>query len=164
MKKILSLVLVLLTLTACQSKTAQPRLYGVSFTADVTYFNENYRGECHFSKDKVLTFKITEPEIISGYTVTVSESGITAEYLGLTFTPTEGNMPFSSAVALFYEKICAAADTEAVKEEGGEFKISGGKDADAYTLYISETGLPQKILIPDERFTVYFYNATAQQK
>ncbi len=160
MKKIISLVLVLLMLTACSKKTAEPQLCGISFTADVTYYNENYKGECYFSEDKVLTFKINEPEIIAGYTVTVSAEGITAEYLGLTFTPNDGNMPFSSAVAQFYEKLCAAASAEEAKERGGEFKISGGKDADSYTLYISETGLPQKILIPDERFVVYFYNAT----
>lgn len=160
MKKIISLVLILLTLTACSKKTAEPRLCGITFTADVTYYNENYKGECHFSEDKVLTFKITEPEIIAGYTVTVTEDGMTAEYLGLTFTPTDGNMPFSSAIAIFYEKLSAAVASGEAKEKGGEFKISGGKDADSYTLYISETGLPQKILLPDERFVVYFYNAT----
>ncbi len=161
MKKIISLVLVLLTLTACSGKkTAEPRLLGITFLAEVTYYNENYKGECHFSEDKVLTFKITEPDILSGYTVTVSADNITAEYLGISYTPTESNMPFSSAVTKFYEKLVAASSGEAAKEKDGVFILRGGVDADAYTLYISESGLPQKIEIPDDRFTVYFYNVT----
>ena len=44
MKKILSLVLVLLTLVACSSKSAvKPKIYGIEFTADITYYNENYK-------------------------------------------------------------------------------------------------------------------------
>lgn len=156
MKKIISLVLVLLTLTACGKKTVEPCLFGISFTADIVCFNESYKGECVFSEDGILTFKITEPELLSGYTVTISDDKTTAEYLGLQFTPNEGNMPFSSVADTLFEKLTAAAGGKAEKR-GEQFILEG----DSYTLYISESGLPQKMLIPDERFIVYFYNATA---
>ena len=159
MKKILSLLLVLLTLSACGGKeTVKPQIYGISFTADVTYYNENYKGECEISGDGSLTLKITEPEILAGYTVTINNDGIKAEYLGIAFTPNPSNMPFSSVMQDLYKKITEIALCDAAEKKGDTYIIKGGKDADAYTLYISPTGLPLSLDMPDERFRVYFYN------
>lgn len=161
MKKILSIVLVLLTLAACSSKAAvKPKIYGIEFTADITYYNENYKGECKISEDGVLTLKITEPEILSGYTVTVGKDLIKAEYLGIEFVPNLANMPFSSVMQDLHKTITDLAVSEAAEKKGDTYIIKGGKDADSYTLYISPTGLPQSLEMPDERFRVYFYNAT----
>ncbi len=162
MKKIISLVLVLVTLSACSGKTeVAPRLVDISFTADMTYFNENYKGDCVISADGTLICKMTEPESLSGYTVTLSKEGMTAEYLGITYTPTESNMPFSGVIGEFYQKFSAIiASGASARKNDDAYVIKGGKDADAYTLYISSTGLPQSLQLPDERFTVYFYNAT----
>ena len=161
MKKILALILVILTLSACSGKNdVKPTLKGISFNADITYYNENYKGECTISEDGALTLKITEPELLSGYTVMLNGEGITAEYLGVTFTPNLSNMPVSSVITEFYEKITELANSETVEKKGDTYMIKGGKDADAYTLYISPTGLPQSLEMPDERFRVYFYNTT----
>ncbi len=162
MKKIISLVLVLLTLSACSGKTeVKPRLVGITFNADMTYFNENYKGECVISSDGALTCKLTEPESLSGYTLTLSKEGMTAEYLGITYTPTESNMPFSGVIGEFYENISEISSSEdSAKKKDDAYIIKGGKDAEAYTLYLSSTGLPQSLQLPDERFTVYFYNVT----
>ncbi len=162
MKKIISLVLVLMTLSACSGKTEViPRLVGISFTADMTYFNENYKGDCVISPDGTLACKITEPESLSGYTVTLSKDGMTAEYLGITYTPTESNMPFSGVIGEFYEKLgTIIASGSSAQKKDDAYIIKGGEDADAYALYMSSTGLPQSLQLPDERFTVYFYNTT----
>lgn len=162
MKKIVSLVLVLLTLTACSGKTeVTPRLLGISFNAEMTYFNENYKGACVMSPEGVLTCTITEPETLSGYTVTLSRDGMTAEYLGITYTPSESNMPFSGVIGEFYSKLLTIIDSGASAEKKDDtYVIKGGKDTDAYTLYISPSGLPLSVAIPDDRFTVYFYNTT----
>ena len=159
MKKVLSLLLVLLTLTACSSKAAvKPKIYGIEFTADITYYNENYKGECKISEDGVLYLKISEPELLSGYTVTVGKDDIKAEYLGIEFKPNLANMPFSSVIQDLYKVIGEIAKCESAEKKGDTYIIKGGKDADSYTLYISPTGLPQSLEMPDERFRVYFYN------
>lgn len=162
MKKILSLVLVLLTLAACSSKSAvKPKIYGIEFTADITYYNENYKGECKISEDGTLTLKLSEPEILSGYTVTVGKDSIKAEYLGIEFIPNLANMPFSSVAQDIHKRIAEIAEAESAEKKGDTYIIKGGKDADSYTLYISPTGLPQSLDMPDERFRVYFYSAKA---
>ena len=162
MKKIISLVLILLTLTACRGdKEVTPRLLGISFDAEITYFNENYKGECVLSSDGVLTCRISEPDMLSGYTLTLSKEGMTAEYLGISYTPNESNMAFSGVIGEFYSKlnqIISSAQTAQQKDD--TYVIKGGEDADAYTQYISSTGLPQSLRLPDDRFTVYFYNTT----
>lgn len=162
MKKILSLMLILLTLTACSGKTeVTPCLTGIEFNADITYYNENYKGECSVKEDGTLKFTVTEPESISGYTVTLSQNGMTAEFLGLTFVPNENNMPFSGVAGDFYEKYMSAVRGEyKPSKKGDAYIIEGGNNSEAFTLYISPTGLPQKITLPDERFTVYFYNCS----
>lgn len=162
MKKILSVVLCIFTLAACSnSKEISPVLGGISFNAELTYYNESYKGECTLSAENVLTCRITEPEILSGYTVTLSPEGAKAEYLGITYTPTESNMPFSGVLGEFYSTLTEIIGSEAKAEKkDGVYAVSGGKDAAAYTLYVSESGLPLSIELPDERFTVYFYNTT----
>ncbi len=159
MKKLLSVVAVfvlLLLLSACGGSEVEPRLCGISFTAEITYYNESYKGECTVSEDRELRFTLSEPESLSGYTLTLGAEGITAEYLGISFKPTVGSMPMSSVAEEFYEIYSSVGGT--ARKKGEQYEISGGSGAEAYTLYISPTGLPQSLVIPDERFSVYFYN------
>ena len=159
MKKLIPLLITLLFITSCGKPTATAELLGISFTAEICYYNENYKGDCTVSADGVMQITLTEPESLSGYTVTVEKDKIRAEYLGLSFTPTKNNMPQSSVMTEFYEKYIAAANT-APEKKGDNLIMKGGDGIAAYTLYISPTGLPQKMTLPDERFTVYFYNTT----
>lgn len=161
MKKILCAILVLLTLAACSGKKeVAPLLCGISFSADVSYYNENYKGECTVSKDGALTVKITEPEELSGYTVKLSNEGITAEYLGLSFTPTANNMPASSVLSDFYRQYSAAAfSKEPARSTGDGYRLSG----EGYTLWLTAMGLPQKAELPDESFCIYFYNVAVEE-
>lgn len=161
MKRIFCTILVLLTLTACSGKKeVTPLLCGISFTADITYYNENYKGECTVSADGALTLKLTEPKDLSGYTVTLSKEGITAEYLGLSFTPTVNNMPASSVLTDFYNCYYEAAfSDEDAKSTGDGYQLQD----DEYTLWLTAMGLPQKAELPDESFCVYFYNVAVSK-
>ena len=159
MKKLIPLFTLLLFITSCGKADVTPQLTNIGFSADICYYNENYKGDCTVSEDGAFKITLTEPESLAGYTVTVEKDKITAEYLGLSFTPTKNNMPQSSVMTEFYEKYTAAAQIPPEKK-GDNLIIKGGDGIGAYTLYISPTGLPQKMTLPDERFTVYFYNAT----
>ncbi len=158
MKKLFSVLILTILLCSCGKTAVTPQLTNIGFNADICYYNENYKGECTVSEDGTIKITLSEPESLSGYTVTVGSEGMTAEYLGLSFTPTENNMSEYSVMAELYNKYMSAA-AEQPEKKGDTYVIKGGTGADAYTLYISPTGLPQKIELPDERFTVYFYNA-----
>ena len=136
---------------------------GISFKGELVYYNENYSCECSVSQDGVLTAKIIEPEILSGFVLTVTKDKITADYLGIYYTPTTNNMPFSGAIDSFYKALqeCCLEDKRATLS-GEEYILKGDVGDLDYTLYLSPTGLPQKLLLPDERFSVNFYNVTIE--
>ena len=162
MRKFICLLIPLILLCSCGKKSeVKPNLLGISFKGEIVYFNENYSCECSVSQDGVLTAKIIEPEILSGFVLTVSKDKITADYLGISYTPTTNNMPFSGAIDSFYKALldCGLEDKTAILS-GDEYIIKGELEDLGYTLYISPTGLPQKLLLPDERFSVNFYNVT----
>ncbi len=168
MKKILPFLLtiaLIFALSACKKENLKPQLCGISFTADMTYYNEVYKGECEIDEKGGIKLRLTEPEILSGYTVFVDGEGVRAEYLGISFTPPENSLPFSSVAKDFYKAVEKTLTGELAAEKSGEeYKISGGSGAESYTLYISPSGLPQKLLIPDERFSVYFYNVAVASR
>ena len=164
MKKIICLLIPLILLCSCGKKSeVKPNLLGISFKGEIVYYNENYSCECSVSQEGVLTAKIIEPEILSGFVLTVSKDKITADYLGISYTPTTNNMPFSGAIDSFYKALedCSAEDIRATLS-GEEYIVKGDSEELGYTLYLSPTGLPQKLLLPDERFSVSFYNVTIE--
>ena len=160
MKKILPLLLIPFILCSCGGKKVAVQLSSIAFTAEISYYNESYKGECKTDADGGLTVTVCEPESLSGYTVTLKGEQMTAEYLGLTFTPTENNMPFSGVLVKFYKTLRDISDSsaEAVKK-GDSYIFEGGEGAESYTLYISPSGLPQKMELGGG-FTVYFYNVS----
>lgn len=163
MKRIISLVIGLLLLSGCNKAEVAPTLNGITFNADITYYNESYKGECSVSEEGVMTLKITEPEVLSGYTLTAERDKMTAEYLGLSFTPTQNNMVFSGVFGDIYNCFCEIIDTKSnAKKTGDAYELSGGKESKSYTLTVSPTGLPQSLMLPDERFALYFYNVTVK--
>ncbi len=160
MKKILSLVIGLLLLAGCGKAEVTPTLNGITFNADITYYNENYKGECSVSQDGTVVLKITEPESLEGYTLTAERDKMTVEFLGLTFTPTENNMAFSGVFGDIYNCFCEIIEEgNSAKKKGDIYELSSGKE---YTLTVSPTGLPQSLMLPDERFALYFYNVTVK--
>ena len=67
-------------------------------------------------------------------------------------------MPFSSVAQDLQKIIAEIGAAESADKKGDTYIVKGGEGALSYTLYISPTGLPQSLEIPDERFSVYFYN------
>lgn len=149
-------------LVSCGRKSdVSPVLTGVSFTAEMVYYNETYSCDCTLSPDGVLHARVTEPEMLEGFSLTVDRESVTADYLGISYTPSPGNMPFSSVIEGFYEALCAIADSGATATvSGNEYTVHGGEGASGYTLTVAPTGLPIKLTLPDDRFTVNFYNVT----
>lgn len=166
MKKIVCLLIPLILLCSCGKKSeVKPNLLGVSFKGEIVYFNENYTCECAISQEGVLTAKIIEPEMLSGFVLTVSADKITADYLGISYTPTKNNMPFSGAIDTFYKALIdSSGQDKTATLSGDEYIVKGEIENLEYTLYISPTGLPQKLLLPDERFSVNFYNVTIENQ
>ncbi len=162
MKKIICLLIPIVLLCSCGKKSeVKPQLTGISFDAEIVYYNENYACRCEISKEGNLTAKITEPELLKDFTLRVSRDGITADYLGITYTPTKGNMPFSGVVDSCYKALLECMEENITANfSNNQYTVKGDCEDLGYTLHLSPTGLPQKLLLPDERFSVNFYNVT----
>ncbi|MBR6743534.1 MAG: hypothetical protein IKL94_03480 [Clostridia bacterium] len=164
MKRFFVVFILIFTLTSCSAKSSvEPQLKNISFVAEISYYNEVYSCDCVMSKEGELTAVIKLPETLEGFTLKVNSESVTAEYLGISYTPTDGNMPFSSVLEEFYKKLCLSESVGKAKKTDGVYKITAGEGADKASLYLTEAGLPIKLEMPDERFFAEFYNVTIQK-
>lgn len=156
MKKICLVLTLVLLLCSCSSKREiTPCLAGISFTAEIVYYNESYSLDGTISKSGELTAKMKEPEELSDLKIMISESGTVVDYKGLTYTPLEGTMPFAKVISELYKPIF-----ETIKNETAVTSSDGILKGENFTFKLSPTGLPLELMIPDERFQVKFYNVT----
>ncbi len=161
MKKIILVLCLLLTLCSCSGeKEVKPQLGGISFGAEVSYYNENYGFDGQLQKDGTLTAVITEPKELEGLSFTLNGDAVTVEYKGLRYTPVEGSMPFSRVMEELYAPLreIVLSETTLADKEGRVV----GEDG-RYTLTVSPTGLPQKLSLPDKRFEMRFYNISVNE-
>ena len=156
MKRISALILCFLLLCGCSGgKEIVPKLKGISFTAKMTYYNEEYSFKGKFSTDGELVCEMLAPEGLSEMVFTVNDDKTITEYKGITYSPVEGSMPFAGVIEQFYSRINQiAADEQAVADKNGILKTEKA------TLTVSPTGFPQKLSAEKEGFSVNFYNIT----
>ena len=157
MKKIISVLLAIFCLCSCSGGQITPKLTELSFTAELSYYNELYVMDAKILKDATLVAEMKEPEALEGLTLTVTSKGITAEYLGLTYTANEATLPFSSTVFAFYLPLLNVINTpEAAVDKDGT--LTGEVEGLKYSLTFSPTGLPQMLELKEKRLSVRFYN------
>lgn len=160
MKKIFAAFLVCFILSSCgSSHTVKPTLLGTEFTAKMTYYNEQYSFDGKITEDGKLIAVLHEPEELSDITLTLGGEQTVAEYKGITYTPIEGNMPFSAVMERFYLPIKDMAYKESVDldSEGAV------KDTEGYKFYLAPTGLPSRLEIGDENFSITFYDISISE-
>lgn len=162
MKKIVFALLLILCLCSCTKNQIELKLTEITFTAELSYFNEVYVFDGHIDKEGTLIAKIKEPEGLQDLKLTVNADGITADYKGLTYTANEATMPFSKIVSDFYGPIgFLCKNQSALEERDGE--ISGKFGNAEYVLTVSPTGLPQKLDISSQHIAVKFYNVSIKE-
>ena len=160
MKRVVCLILLVLTLSACSGQeNIEPRLSGISFVAEISYYNEVYSAECTIDNEDTLRAVIKIPQTLEGFTLTVNKEGITAEYLGIKYRPTDGNMPFASVLEQAYKGL-SLAKTGSAQKKDKTYMLTAGEGAEKVNLSLTEGGLPILLELPDERFFVEFYNVT----
>ncbi len=154
MKRISALILTLLLLCGCGGgKNIVPQLTGISFTAQMTYYNEEYSFRGEISAEGQLTCLMTAPDSLSDMVFTVNEEKIVTEYKGITYSPVEGSMPFAAVIERFY-----ACIKEIIKDEEALADKDGRLKTDSCILTVSPTGFPQKLSVEKDGFFINFYN------
>lgn len=165
MKKWICIVLpiILFSICGCEGRKTGiiPLTKGISFTADIVYYNECY--ECHVTIDSqgVMTAEVIQPSDISGLVISCSENGVSAEFKGLKYDFKSGTQPLGGICGAVYDAIKDTWEKQGqVFLENERYYIKGKNKTDNYTIYLGETGLPLTLEIPDESFMVTFKSVT----
>ena len=163
MKKIISVLsLVILFLCACGEKkiAVTPVTSGISFTAELTYYNECFEADVTVAKNGETDMEITSPDTIKGLVLHFNGEEITAKYAGLEYKADFKSLPEGACCARLYEilKDTFNEDVTVNSEENSYYIMRDSKDI-SYKLYLGATGLP--ISAEDNSgFTVNFKNVT----
>ena len=158
MKKILCIVISLLFLCSCSSKTSNilPVTKGICFDAQISYYNEAYECKVNIAKNGDTEIAFLSPETLLGLKVTYSGNQITADYNGIKYTYLAENLPQFSVSDTIYKIFSNTYDEISNKDDSYFVNYSNGDTE--YKLYIGATGLPIKIESP--YFIAEIKNAT----
>lgn len=163
MKKIALLLLAFLMLCGCSryGDNIKPILSGISFTANISFYNEAFVCDGLIDKEHNLKLIVKEPENIEGLTFSVENEIVTAEYKGITYTPSTGASPFGSAAENIYFVLSDAKERlYPVTRNADSFIIQSAKDDAYYKITLAPTGLPLTLEYPSKGLTVSFMNLT----
>ena len=119
--------------------------------------------ECEVEVDSSggAVMKVTYPNELSGLKFICKNGIVTAEYLGLSYTPDFEKMPSGAVVKTVYGIVndCNSNDIK-VEDDNGNYRVSGKIGERAYNLMITPSGLPVSAKVPDESYIIDFKNVT----
>ena len=103
----------------------------------------------------------TSPEELKDLNFTITPSGTTVEYKGISYTPVEGSMPFSALMDKFYRAMLEASQEGLTANSDGILTLDAEGKKTEFTL--SPTGLPLEAQIENGNFLIKFYNVTIKE-
>lgn len=165
MKKIFSLVLTvaaLVLLASCGKGTAiAPKTTGISFTAELEFFENKYEAAVTVRSDGNAEVQVTSPDTLKGLEFDFSGKDVTAKYLGLEYKYNIGEQPSVAAVSYLYEILKDISEKERqITLEDGRFYADGRTENIKYRMYFGATGLPISASDEDNNFVITFKNVT----
>ena len=164
--KFLALAVAFIMLCGCSTKQkVSPMLRGISFEADISYYNEKYVCDAVVDSDGKLTMEFKYPEDISGLKIFFEYGKANVEYMGLTYTPKDKGMPTGSVAQALHNVLSSVEDEDSFAVKDGENCIIEGRYNETYfKLYLSPSGLPLSIFIPDDSYKIQFNNLAILEK
>lgn len=149
-------------LCACGEKklSVTPVTSGISFVAELTYYNECFKADITVANNGETDMEITSPDTIKGLVFHFNGEEMTAKYAGLEYKSDFKSLPESTCCARLYEILKDTFNEDVtVTLEGDSYCISRESADISYKLCLGATGLP--ISAEDNSgFTVNFRNVT----
>ncbi len=158
MKKFLCLIIPIFLLCGCASKIKgiTPITKGITFNAQIMYYNEAYECNVNISKNGNTEVSFIAPENLSGLKVFYSGDTVTAEFKGIKYTALAESLPQYS-VSDTINNVFSNNYDEVLNKDDSYFVTFNDTDTE-YKMYIGATGLPIKIESP--YFEAKIKNAT----
>ena len=165
MKKIFSLVLtvaVSVLFASCGKGTAiAPKTTGISFTAELEFFENKYVAAVTVKSDGNAEVQVTSPDTLKGLEFDFTGEDVTAKYLSLEYKYNIGKQPSVAAVSYLYEVLKDVSEKgRQITLEDGRFYADGRTENIKYRMYFGATGLPISASDEDNNFVITFKNVT----
>ncbi len=165
MKKIFSLILTVVAsvlFASCGKGTAiAPKTTGISFTAELEFFENKYVAAVTVRPDGNAEVQIISPDTLKGLEFNFTGEDVTAKYLGLEYKYNIGKQPSVAAVSYLYEILKDISEKERqITLEDGRFYTDGRTENIKYRMYFGATGLPISASDEDNNFVITFKNVT----
>ncbi len=161
MKRIFSVILVLLLLSGCGivSTKVEPVTKGLTFSCDITYYNETYscNGDIHKNGDMEIEF--ISPADLEGLKYTFTDKGVAVNFNEIEYISQK--IVFESSAASFINEVLQNCDTTVMKHDD-IFYTEGTTTDFEYKLELGATGLPIKITTRPDAVLVVFKNVKIQ--
>lgn len=159
----ISAVLSALLLCACGAAAPDitPYTKGITFTADITLYNECCSAEVTVSKEGEARFELVSPESVEGLALIFSGSEVRAEFGELEYDYSVSPLDESGMCGRLYAIIADTFDPETKATAEADLIYVSGRTQDAeYRLYLGATGLPISAESANGSFTAVFKNVT----
>lgn len=148
MKKILCLLISVFFLCSCGAKSNNitPVTKGISFNADISYYNETYTVSVNIADNGDTEISYNSPKELSGLKIIYSGDQITADYNGIKYNTLQESLPQYSASDIIYKAFSHDYDTVYSKDDS--YYVEYDCDGLNFKMYLGATGLPIKIESP----------------
>lgn len=151
----------MLMLVGC-SNTAniKPVNRNISFTAEMTYYNEYYEMMVEIDESGNTTIKITHPDEIKNLVFEFKDGKVTSLFNGIECDVSDSYK--TTAVNFIYTAF--HNEKQIVYKNKDRIFAKGKCDGGEYTLYLTEAGLPLKICDSLNRFEIIINNLTINKE
>ena len=155
MKKTLVVVFILvIVLCGCsEKKKITPKVNNISFVAEITYYNEKITLKTSFDAKGNMKATVLKPEDFKSLEFDFKDDKVTAQFLGLTYTPQTGNLSVNHAAKIIYDAFRDAEKHSEITIKNGEnCQIKG----ESYVLEFSPAGLPLSLELKNNGYKAIF--------
>ncbi len=153
---VLPVVALFLCCGCSKSNTVTPILDNISFIALIRCDEQEFTCDVTIA-DSSLKLVVNEPKQIDGLTININKNGITAEFMGVSYTPDLNSMPQGAVAQVLFKVLNDAANKEVVCDDEN-CEITGRVDGYRYDFTFSPSGLPLLLEIDDFDIKIKFNN------
>ena len=160
MKKLLCLLLFIPLIGCAQKTNIKPVTRNISFITEMTYYNEYYEMAVNINGSGDMSISILQPKELEGLVFNITNGKTTAEFSGIKINTNDN---YKTAAVNFIYSVLKTEKQEVFKSDN-HFFTKGKCDGGEYKMYISEAGLPLKILDSGARFEIIIKNLTINKE
>lgn len=160
---VFSLIIIFTAFTGCSGKKNDitPVTENITFTAELTYYNECYEGNASLSQDGSMHIELLSPEELKGLSFDFDGEQVTAEFSGLKYNYTSAQMPEGAVCTYLYDIFSdiRKGNKTVISDKSGYY-IYGNIGKSKYKLLLGATGLPISVDSEASGFSAVFKNVT----